>query len=271
MLAQLFAVDNEATLEKQLKFLEKYYESITDIEDDYEFYKVLERWLADRKENLLSPGYYLSLVAMKNNIKDRILQNQLRFDLQEYDSSTESLLVSRKGEIIRSKTFSKKSLRNKLFRCKIVSGGEVGQSVDLTIRRMTKGSTQSVHCVYFADLKTADKKFSVVVKFAHCEVPKYNSGHAGSRKNLRKYKFMSDQKIAALQDNYVLLTRYLVDYHSTKSESDPTINPVARIVEWEPRQAHRFLASMLTPFFKVDQRGMVNTVLPCCPSVGLSN
>ena len=31
--------------------------------------------------------------------------------------------------------------------------------------------------------------------------------------------------------------------------------PGAWLLEWELRQAHRFLASMLTPFFKVNLRG----------------
>ena len=109
--------------------------------------------------------------------------------------SKESNVINRQ---IVSKTFHKNQIVDKTFTC---YNETLKKNVEIKITGFMKDSNQSEHCVYYANmiLDNKPKPYRVVVKVAYC----------GPRKKKYKYKFMSDEKINKLNENYCLLKSYL--------------------------------------------------------------
>ena len=214
--------------------LQEYSESVTTLSEDIKFYQLLKDSTQNQSaESNLSPKNIVSLISLTNNIKHRITLNHIRFELQNDDESHEATNLLRVGQDpVVSKTFSKKSLKNKTFTCRVVSEPNKDKIAELTISRLMKGSEQSEHCVYYANINIEGHQFHVIVKFAFEDVKKYVSKTTNTQQKGRRYKFMSDMKIKQLERNYSDFTGYLAKLRSTKPNlfADCDVKAVNRII-----------------------------------------
>ena len=171
--------------------LEEYFKSFGDVPSYKLFFKVLDRTLENEDELNLNSKNLLKLHTLRNKIKTRVIEFHTVETQQHLYHELNNVNIGRK-------TFTKRSLKNVIFKCKIK---EKDVDAVLKIKNFMKGSSQNEHCCYYSELTVEGTNFHVLAKFEHEDIPVYPH-NSNKLRTKRRYKFMSEAKVKSLEENH---------------------------------------------------------------------